>query len=766
MMMFTPLGSNSMKTLFVTVMILAFAGCGEDIVPSRTPDAGKGRDGGAAGNNVIPGGGLDNTGGDASTSPAGDGGQTDSGVSTPADGTAAADGTAPPPDSGVSNDAAEPEDAGNPLNDAGSADQAPQCDIQPTCKDDKILEECSADKSSIVQTDCGAAGGACLNNKCTACKPNSTRCVSPGEIETCAPDGTGYVKASCGVLKRCDNAANACVDAVCTPGKKKCKDTGVLLECNADGTKEEAVECKTKGANFTCSEDACVDLCQEAVLAQTYTGCEYWSAPLSNSQLDDKSFDGEFAVVIANTHPSLTADIKVESALNGAPAVIKTTKVPPGQTGILKFTNAEINWAATKTRSLSLSGISSRSVKVKNALRITSTIPVSAYQFNPLSSSVKTSAREIFSYTNDASLLLPAHIHDKAYLGMSYPHLTLKPRSSTTQIYDNPSYLAVVATSPGQTKVDFLSRGVAAPGGGFPALTPGQSASITLEQYEVLTIATRSGLNPECSPPKDPRYREICIHEDADLSGSVITSNQPVAVFGGADCTMAPYNKFACDHIEEQIFPFSRWGTTYAGTQHEPQGNKQDFDYFHVLAGVDGTALTIEPSIPGITTPKNMKSGQVFRFQNVGGKDFVISSQDINHPILMAQYFPGQEVADPELMNAQAGDPSMVIAAPTDQYRRDYIFLTPNTIAKDYMNVIRPKDVKVMLDGKELPNDRFVDIGAQNLQVGRFLIGDGAHALTAEQPVGLIVYGFDRYVSFGYLGGLDLKPLNSASPLP
>jgi hypothetical protein len=37
---------------------------------------------------------------------------------------------------------------------------------------------------------------------------------------------------------------------------------------------------------------------------------------------------------------------------------------------------------------------------------------------------------------------------------------------------------------------------------------------------------------------------------------------------------------------------------------------------------------------------------------------------------------------------------------------------------------------------------------------------DGVHRLQADQPVGLVVYGFDAYVSYGYPGGTDLALIN------
>ena len=42
-------------------------------------------------------------------------------------------------------------------------------------------------------------------------------------------------------------------------------------------------------------------------------------------------------------------------------------------------------------------------------------------------------------------------------------------------------------------------------------------------------------------------------------------------------------------------------------------------------------------------------------------------------------------------------------------------------------------------------------------QVARFPIGDGVHLLVADEPIGVLVYGYDSYVSYGYPGGLNLN---------
>ena len=38
--------------------------------------------------------------------------------------------------------------------------------------------------------------------------------------------------------------------------------------------------------------------------------------------------------------------------------------------------------------------------------------------------------------------------------------------------------------------------------------------------------------------------------------------------------------------------------------------------------------------------------------------------------------------------------------------------------------------------------------------------GKTDHTVVADREVGLLVYGFDRFVSYAYAGGLDLEILN------
>jgi hypothetical protein len=37
---------------------------------------------------------------------------------------------------------------------------------------------------------------------------------------------------------------------------------------------------------------------------------------------------------------------------------------------------------------------------------------------------------------------------------------------------------------------------------------------------------------------------------------------------------------------------------------------------------------------------------------------------------------------------------------------------------------------------------------------------DGVHTIVADREIGIVVYGFDRFVSYAYVGGLNLDVIN------
>lgn len=349
---------------------------------------------------------------------------------------------------------------------------------------------------------------------------------------------------------------------------------------------------------------------------------------------------------------------------------------------------------------------------VPNAYRIVSDLPVTAHQFNPIGN--------VLVYSNDASLLLPV-----SALGKSYRVLTW-PQSRADML---PGFLAVAAVEPGETEVTVTVTATTRGNGDIPALAPGGTYTRTLQQYDVLAIET-NGLQQ-------------------DLSGSLVESDKRVAVFGGTECSNVPLNVTACDHLEEQMFPVAAWGRTYVAAKSKPRGTEPDV--WRVLAAQDGTTVTTDPYQPG--TPVTLNAGQFVEFTSTDS--FVVQA---GAPVLVGQYLVGQDFGFTQA--GMTGDPGFILSVPVEQFREDYLFLTPPNYANDSISIIAPTGASVSLDGVPVAASEFVETAAgSGWSTARLAVTDGVHRLEADQPVGLTVTGYDQYVSYGYPGGLDLESL-------
>jgi len=106
--------------------------------------------------------------------------------------------------------------------------------------------------------------------------------------------------------------------------------------------------------------------------------------------------------------------------------------------------------------------------------------------------------------------------------------------------------------------------------------------------------------------------------------------------------------------------------------------------------------------------------------------------------------------------DAETGDPAMVLTVATDRYLKDYVFLVPDKYKRNFVNVIAPTAAVVSLDGVPIPQTKFKAVSTE-YKVARMPIGPGKHALVSGHDVGLIVYGWDKFVSYAYPGGAALK---------
>jgi hypothetical protein len=295
----------------------------------------------------------------------------------------------------------------------------------------------------------------------------------------------------------------------------------------------------------------------------------------------------------------------------------------------------------------------------------------------------------------------------------------------------------------------------------------------------------------------------------ADFTGTVITTDKPVAVFSGSEASDVPdftslkLRKCCADHLEHQLFPSTTWGKVFLALKTPSRTkaiyeagatitvNEKEKEYFRILgAGEDIKVTTNLPDESLIT----LTTGKYYQLKV--DQDFTLVS---TRPISVGQFVASQEEAGIP-SSLPGGDPAFILLPSVEQFRKEYLFLTPNKYAFDYILVAAPQDASVSLDGRKLkkgcdsttgkklcctwtpvgkvqrPGDKVetmfyawkCQLSFPTIQTGKvppdnLLPGeqnDGVHRLKSDKPVGLVVYGFDSYVSYGYPGGTNLSLIN------
>ena len=575
---------------------------------------------------------------------------------------------------------------------------------QRRCIDTLNIERCDAQSNWIAEP-C-AEGTLCEDGSCRppSCEPGTILgCLSMTELAICNETGTGPRGELCP-----DNLGGRngeCTDQICDEGQTRCLSPEQLQICNAEGTGFVPGEMCPAGTQ--CDGGTCRSLCELNAKVTSYLGCDYWSVDLDNVETGQTQ---SHAIVVSNPNADLSAEITITRTDGTVLSFPNSTVAPRGQEVYLIPTGNDIDG----------SGVWSG-----RAWRVDASIPVTVHQFNPLNGG------NVF--TNDASLLLPSNATDTDYIVMAWRH---RGNGFGTNLS---GFLTVVAVEEGDTQVTVTPTAAIAAGMGVPQLSPNTPHTVTLSQGQVLSMST--------SGP-----------EGSDLTGSVISASKRVAVFGGHECANIPNaTTNYCDHLEQQIFPLSSWGNRYMAVPFKPRNGSQQ-DTWVVVSGADGVTINTNP--PQAINGLSMSRGQKVEFNS--NQAFEISASG---PILVGQFmhgsnylgFTASQTCGGVFSQTGIGDPAFTLAVPVEQYRDNYIVLTPADYVEDYLNIVAPNGAQITIDGQ--PVAGLTPLGNTGFSTVQLTVADGVHRLESAQPFGLVSYGYNCDVSYAYPGGLNLENL-------
>ncbi len=592
-----------------------------------------------------------------------------------------------------------------------------------TCDDEGASED-----ASLCEPEEVCREGACVP---VVCSPRSTRCRDALTLLTCDLDGAEELASTCpqGTICRTDR----CEATVCQQGARRCQDLRVILECVEEGTREDPLACAEGSVcedgrcvpgcvpgsrrclldevqscqsdrrtwltdevcdpdeGFNCLEGQCAFSCEALSGKSQYLGCDFWAVDTINNN----DLGRPFGFVVSNVDGVQTAQVRVEDSEGD---VLDEAEIEPLRSAFLELEAPRaLNNPTTGLR--------------PTGIRIVTDVPVTAVQFNPFVPLDE--MLDVRLQSADASLLLPNAALGTEYIVASSPHHFLLPGffSVVSGSDDNTVTITTPSTVP-RTRA----------GGDVPVIRPDEPEVFVLSRGEVLTVLTDQAGD--------------------DLTGTLIESEAPVAVFGGSDCAQVPVGCPFCDHTEEALFPVATWGVEYDASP--TRRTNTSVDVWRIVASQNGTTVTLDPPLVEVPT---LDRGTFFEFTT--GESFYLRA---NAPVMLAQYMRGSTCT-----SIDVGDPSMLLVVPRHQYRRDHRFFTPEIFDEHRITLIGPEEARVVLDRASLSLQGGEPIGQTGYRALDLPVGAGRHALTSDLPVSVYVYGWGYNVSYAHPAGMDLS---------
>ena len=551
----------------------------------------------------------------------------------------------------------------------------------------------------------------------------ATRC-SDNRFQTCL-EGAWSAGISCEAPTPLCDDRDGCV--TCPSGSAYCQGRDVF-QCSEDGTVASFVErCSD---TESCLAGACYDACNAAESQLSYLGCSFLAVPTAN--LLGPAFANDFAVVIGNPN-----DVSAEVVIRHDGSAFDIVDVPPEESLAITLpyqSQLQIRDANTRADD--------------GAFELRSSVPVAAYQYNPLHFRAPADPSS-FSFTNDASLLLPEHALSGSYVVSTWPSLGIGDAPATSYQWTS-GYVAIAATS--NTTAVTVTTSADTVGGVVGPLSAGDETTVVLDRGDVLQLFSHQpgqDLANPCDQLEGDRTQvgdaDICLSvRSGDLTGTQIEASSPVAVFAGHVCTFIPYYEWACDHLEEMMVPLETWGTTLAVSAPTfPGAFARAPARVRIISVTDGNLLRFDPEIQ---PDQFLDRGDILEFET--DEHFAVTAVA---PVLVTQTMLGQQA-----LGAQEGDPSMGLAVPSSQWRSEYDFLTPDSYIWNHLNVVAEAGAQIYLDSQLITE--WETIGESGVSAARLSIESGPHRIESVDtvPFGITSYGYADFTSYLHPGGLNL----------
>ena len=251
------------------------------------------------------------------------------------------------------------------------------------------------------------------------------------------------------------------------------------------------------------------------------------------------------------------------------------------------------------------------------------------------------------------------------------------------------------------------------------------------------------------------RLNTLTLTSSDDLTGTVIRTNKPIAVYSGHECGNVPVYISSCSHLVEQMPPVRVWGYCYIATS---LMGRLDGSYVKFVVAKDGTYIDAYENGEFLLTYGPLDQG-MFRARYLRpGRVLVLKS---SQPILVAQFSTAAQ-------EDEVGAPFMIVLSSLSQLVSEVPFYSKNSSEVNYFHYITItiptqyyNEDAIILDGDPIHSNMTSTVQSPdcgNFTVISMEVEPGCHYLQHTTPGAgflLSVYGFAPGTSYGYSPGLN-----------
>ena len=457
---------------------------------------------------------------------------------------------------------------------------------------------------------------------------------------------------------------------------------------------------------------------------RTHAGTDFWLTIPPNYHTAQLDGDDKISLFIAAERPT-QGEIRFGDSA-GKATVLRFTITNPAQVFRYEIPAQDIELRLNEQ-------VSMRSV------HILTDSPVSVYALNTASQSA------------DGTIVFPVHAAGTRFIALTYPS-----DDGAGIVPATPSQLGIVATAD-STHIRITPS--------VPTKVHGRTPhEIVLQRGETYLLQA-----------------DVRASTAADLTGTAIVSDRPIAVFSSQERANVPLSSLSQagtrsisrDYLWEQLLPVDFWGKRILiPPLPQPQTAMSDATNHtvRVVASADSTVVRINGQ-----TAATLQTGQMYETTlastvTANGNTLGLIIEG-SAPIYAAVF------ASSNGSGSGIGDPFMLSVPPEEQFLRSIRTvnvrsiqrisrtITEEAFREHYLSIIVPLSSvpTVLLDNQRLAPNTFQRFSiSSDYAFANVRVSEGLHTVSADTVVGVLAIGYGNATSYGYTAGQRLELDNTA----